>query len=385
MNLNTIELLSTFSLDIKIIDISNKNIIGILNLKQFTNLEKLDCSHNNITQLINLSNKLKYLNCSYNKIIKITKLPDLIGFNCSHNPICQLYIPFNVIITKYPKNLSHITYGKNFNKSLQNLPISLKEIYFGSSFNKPIGDILSNYHNIHTIHFGENFNQSIDFLPPKLKTIKFGFYFNQSIDKLPNSIETISFFDNKRTIGRGKYFNPMFSKSLDKLPFNLKKIIINIGFTSRIDNLPPNLQTLIFSTCLYANLGKNESVYNERHNLLINTFNNPVDLLPTSLINIEFGHGFNYPVDLLPKNIKRLSFNSIEVHHDINPFLHRTYYKYSSFNQSINNLPFGLIYLALNKNFNHSLDHLPNSINFLISSNTLHNNIINNNSKLINI
>ena len=43
----------------------------------FIELEKLDCSHNSITLIINLPNGLKYLDCSHNLITKLNELPDV--------------------------------------------------------------------------------------------------------------------------------------------------------------------------------------------------------------------------------------------------------------------------------------------------------------------
>ena len=66
----TIEMLNKYDKTTKILDISNKEIIGILCVNDFKNLEELNCSFNKITEIHNLPYALKYLNCSNNKIIK---------------------------------------------------------------------------------------------------------------------------------------------------------------------------------------------------------------------------------------------------------------------------------------------------------------------------
>jgi len=62
---------------IKVLNIKKKNLEGELNLKNFTNLEKLDCSHNLITSL-NLTNcPVVELNCSDNNLTSLDFLSTL--------------------------------------------------------------------------------------------------------------------------------------------------------------------------------------------------------------------------------------------------------------------------------------------------------------------
>src|SRR5687767_14407292 len=73
---------------IKELDISKKNLEGLLILKDFTNLEVLNCAYNQLTSL-DLSNcsKLKILNCSFNKLTKLdcTNLEELERIECCDN------------------------------------------------------------------------------------------------------------------------------------------------------------------------------------------------------------------------------------------------------------------------------------------------------------
>lgn len=83
MNDYTNNLLKKYKNDIKILNISNKNIEGILDLEQFNNSKELNCSTNKITEIINIPNSLKYLNCCNNKIDSSLNLPDSItGIYC---------------------------------------------------------------------------------------------------------------------------------------------------------------------------------------------------------------------------------------------------------------------------------------------------------------
>lgn len=64
----TIQILSQFPDDSKLIDISNKNIYGILDLQNYQQLNVLICSHNYITQILYVPVNLIKLNCSHNQI-----------------------------------------------------------------------------------------------------------------------------------------------------------------------------------------------------------------------------------------------------------------------------------------------------------------------------
>ena len=68
MNINTINLLNNYPFDIIKLDLSYKQIKGILNLDKFCNLTELNCNQNKITKLDNLPNSLIMLN--YEKVVK---------------------------------------------------------------------------------------------------------------------------------------------------------------------------------------------------------------------------------------------------------------------------------------------------------------------------
>ncbi len=59
MNPDTEYLLSTFNTNLTKLNLSKSNIKGILDLTRFTQLEELECEHNEITQIINLPGTLK--------------------------------------------------------------------------------------------------------------------------------------------------------------------------------------------------------------------------------------------------------------------------------------------------------------------------------------
>ena len=59
METNTIKVLERFYSDIKELKLINCQIRGILDLSKFTHLKKLDCTHNEITLIINIPSTLK--------------------------------------------------------------------------------------------------------------------------------------------------------------------------------------------------------------------------------------------------------------------------------------------------------------------------------------
>mgnify|MGYP003353163671 CR=1 FL=1 len=62
------ELLKSLDKNTKILNISNCGLKGVLDLREFKNLEELYCSNNEITEIQNVSKIIKYLDCSYNKL-----------------------------------------------------------------------------------------------------------------------------------------------------------------------------------------------------------------------------------------------------------------------------------------------------------------------------
>lgn len=134
----------------KLIIISNSKPYNILDLKVYTKLVKLNCSHYGITSIINVPETLIELQCSNNRIVEFpTGLPcNLKILICSHNKINklpvlpnnlrELYYSYNDIteIPILPNNLEilYCNYNKNQNMDMlfNNLPKSLKVL----SYNK---------------------------------------------------------------------------------------------------------------------------------------------------------------------------------------------------------------------------------------------------------
>ena len=142
-----------------------------------------------------------------------SKFNQKVGHNGSEDINC----PRNL-----PNSITHLTFGMNFNQSVNNLPNSITHLTFGSYFDQSVGhqgceDIncprnLPN--SITHLIFGFNFNQSVNNLPNSITHLIFGYNFNQSVNNLPNSITHLTF---------GYYFNQL----ADNLPITVKKITIH--------------------------------------------------------------------------------------------------------------------------------------------------------------
>lgn len=104
------DILEKFPDDILEIDISNIKNITSLDFSRFTQLQILNCTNNEITELNNLPDSLIYL--TFGK-------------------------KFNKQVESLPKNLIHLTFGEDFNHPIDNLPNSIRYLTFDKycSFN----------------------------------------------------------------------------------------------------------------------------------------------------------------------------------------------------------------------------------------------------------
>jgi Leucine-rich repeat (LRR) protein len=93
MNKITRSILELYDENITELDISNKNIIGIISLSKFKKLKKINCSHNQITKIND--NKNIDINCSYNNI-KFISYKNYFNepTNITTNPIEEIEYPF---------------------------------------------------------------------------------------------------------------------------------------------------------------------------------------------------------------------------------------------------------------------------------------------------
>lgn len=95
----TKELINYYSFDKSKTDLEleNKNINGLLDLKNFFNIKTLNCSNNLITKLKNIPNNLTKLKCRNNQISNLDTnlLNNLIELDCRANNISILETNFS--------------------------------------------------------------------------------------------------------------------------------------------------------------------------------------------------------------------------------------------------------------------------------------------------
>ncbi len=257
MELETIKLLESYDSNVQELDISNCNIVGVLDLINFTNLKKVDCSNNQITHIIGLDiiteKYIEYFDCSNNNLKELNIKPSILReFKYENNPLETLVFPTNTKI---------------------HYPPTLKNLKLAWIYNKPIDDLPNT---VITLEFSNDcyFSQPVDNLPNSLVKLKFGFCFNQPIDNLPNSITELIL---------GCYFN----QPIDYLPSSITNLILGDFFSQPIDNLPNSLIELTLGTM----------------------FNQPIDNLPNSLIKLTFyTRNYDKSLDNLPNSLVELNF-----------------------------------------------------------------------------
>ncbi len=328
MEESTIEMLNSYSKYVESLDISNKNIKGLLDLDGFDKLKKLVCSNNKIDLIINLPDSLKYLDCSYNLIEQFNCISNNLDyFNCKKNPLTILYYSFDVKPKSYPKKLQYLRYSNIFNQPVDNLSNSITELIFGNSFNQHVDNLPNS---ITHLTFGNSFNQPVDNLPNSITHLIFGDYFNQSVNNLPNSLINLEF---------GLEFNQpidkIYSKCKQNSGSNQNSGIVTLGFGDK--------------------------------------FNQPIDILQTksctccanSLKNLFLGESFGKSINNIPKSVEHLIVYGNEYYKDNKEHILDTVRYldlFGDYNQEIIEFPKNLNYLILNSNYSHNINNLPESI-----------------------
>ena len=141
--------LNSLSDDITTLDISGKSITSLPDLTRFKNLEKFNCSYNQLTSLT-LPQNLKILDCDNNKLTSLTLPQNLEVLNCYHNQLTSLTLPQNLEIVHCNNNkLTSLTLPQNLqvlycsNNQLTSLTLqqNLRELDY---YNNPIYEIVNN-------------------------------------------------------------------------------------------------------------------------------------------------------------------------------------------------------------------------------------------------
>jgi hypothetical protein len=205
-----------------------------------------------------------------------------------------------------PSNLTHLTFGDCFNKSVNETLVNLTHLTFGTQFNQLV--ILPT--NLTHLTFGTQFNQPV-ILPTNLTHLTFSYKFNQSIN-LPSELTHLSF---------GYNFNQYVN-----LPSKLTHLIFGYNFNQQI-NIPTSVKYLKLScdNCQYI-----------------------VDNLPNAIDTLEFNCVENLELNNLPNDIKKIKFS------------HCCYYK-----KELNCLPKSIEYIILNESYDKKISNIPTNLKTL--------------------
>jgi len=262
-NNNNLDLISNLTK----IDISNQNIKGILDLNKFVNLEELDCSNNEIVEIINIPPKLKYLNCSNNQLTSLFYtnsykdkgyLKYLTGLDCSNNKIKSLFLSNNLIELNYDSNpIEKLFY--NCNIKIDKYPSKLKYLKFAGMFNQPINNLPDSV--IHLDFHGSMYNKTMDYenILDMFTYLELPDCFNNSLDNLPNSIKEIKFGNSFKLISLNKSKNSSVTSykiglpAVSDLPTSRTKSCA-CNFLSIMSQPTPRISSIsvLVIGCLYA-------------------------------------------------------------------------------------------------------------------------------------
>ena len=347
------------------IDLSNKNISGILDLKNynFINLKIVLCNNNNIKKLKNIPEQLTKLNCSNNKLTNIDNLPrNITELDISNNLIKKITIHNNLIFNISNNPITHITFDDYYDKDIS---------------------FISNITTLKYLEFGKNFNQELNNLPSSLTHIIFGEKYNLPIENLPEHIEYIKIYNNEYY--KRDYNN--IANSITSLNLNEDMILDSDNYSLRIflqqsslRNLLEQITHIVMEPHYYGDFDILNSItylkLNENYNkpfeyfspnleylILGDSYNQELKKLPNSLIHLQLGNAFNKKIKF-PKSLKTLITNL-------------------NYNQPLLNLPNTLIHLSV-QNINQLGCKLPNSITNLTYKNTVYLKPSNNNTNIIN-
>ena len=135
------------------------------------------------------------------------------------------------------------------------------------------------------------------------------------------------------------------SELLINLPQMIKYIKFNTSFNCSVDGLAEtNITHIIFGHC----------------------FNYPVDNLPWSIEYIQFGYEFNHSLENLPGCMKKIIFDpKSKFNHYLDCLPNSVEYLFlpSVYSKKLDNLPNSISYLKLHYKYPHTLNNLPKSLN----------------------
>lgn len=285
------------------IDCSKLNIKKLpkfKNLYDFDKLKYLNCSHNKLNNL----EKLKYINlikleCSYNSMSIIpSKIKSLEYFDFSNNYVQDkidligypklkyLLASSNKInqISNYPKQLIYLDLSNNPIVCVDNLPNSLEYLLVVQTRIKNIN--LTELSNLKYLDVSINKLYNIDGLPNGLVHLNCSQCELANLDNLPTSLEKLICINNKlKSLNMLpesiKYLDCEHNQItiLDDLPNSLEELICSNNYLTILNNLPKKLKFIDYSNNLSCELTNKPKtlktiIYKDNDKLLNSTKNN---------------------------------------------------------------------------------------------------------------
>ncbi len=136
-------------------------IVDLTGIEHFTALEKLDCSHHNLTKLdVSRNPELTYLDCGYNHLtaLDVSHNPNLTELRCYNNRLKSLDVRNNPSLTYLSCTSNHLTeLDLNRNPALKELRCSENTLEsLDVSKNPHITKLMCMHNHIHTLDISNN-------------------------------------------------------------------------------------------------------------------------------------------------------------------------------------------------------------------------------------
>lgn len=221
--------------------LSDLNLIGSLDLSDFINLEKLDCSTNQLTELIlSNNNKLKKVNCYSNLLTKIdlSNCNNIASLYCNNNQLTEIKLDsyrikeiyaHNNLLTKldfldtlpWKGSIIYLDISNNnfVNSCLKIFRtfVNLEELYIGNGQREPIDK--TNYSERIKSEIFNRFYGSLKHLQELSNLKKLNISntdINEGVEYLPSSLEEINYSSQEKISSQIKFIE----KDLEKFIYN---------------------------------------------------------------------------------------------------------------------------------------------------------------------
>ena len=222
----------------------SKNKLSTIKKLIYGNLIKLDCSNNLIQVIPHKMNSLEYFDFSNNYVVgelDFINYPSLKYLLASSNKINK--------ISNYPEELVYLDLSNNPIECIDNLPNSLEYLLIVQTGIKKIN--LTNLTNLKYLDISINNFENIDGLPNGLVYLNCSQCSINNLDNLPTSLEKLICINNKlislnmlpESI---KYLDCDHNNivMLDDLPNGLEELICSHNKLTTLNNLPPKLKSI---------------------------------------------------------------------------------------------------------------------------------------------